>query len=65
MAVLMTAQIPGGTKEMIDGSGGVRSDRRSSALGNAAGTLVNQALKSGWNRNYPETVPFGSSSDVK
>lgn len=28
-------------------------------------TYVNQALRSGSNSNYPETVPFGSSSDLK
>jgi hypothetical protein len=28
-------------------------------------TYVNQALRSGSNPNYPETVPFGSSSDLK
>ena len=26
---------------------------------------VDQASRSGWNRNYPETVSFGSSSDLK
>lgn len=46
------------------------SDRSSSAIGNAPGAFVNQALKSGSNLNYPETGPpetgpFGSSSDLK
>src|SRR6266852_525822 len=51
-------------------SGGDRSDRSSSAIGNAPRAFVNQALKSGSNLNYPETGPpetgpFGSSSDLK
>jgi hypothetical protein len=29
------------------------------------GAFVNPALKSGWSRNYPETGPFGSRSDLR
>ena len=35
------------------------------ADGGAPATFGNQALKSGSNLNYPATVPFGSSNDLK
>jgi hypothetical protein len=61
--------------EAAEGCGMRTRGHRADSLGGVSGrniprftrwpTYVDQALKPGSNLNYPETVPFGPSSDLK
>ena len=62
--------VPGTSSRQGSAAIAVWSSRRLTSMGGSGeggvpGAFVNQALKPGSNRNYPETVPFGSSSDLK